>query len=161
MATSNLEFDGTYDDGLNGRPRRQFVVTNWLDHDFHSKWDGQPIEIKKGDMREFGHAVALKLTKEIVDMHIFEEAAKAPTEKERERKEMSILSPSIRDPLEKKTLREIMVGEENPIISKLREEIRAEEQAKLQGGTSTDAAAGVTHTPKPRVKKEGEFADAQ
>ena len=156
---SNLDFEGTYDDGLNGRPMRRFVINNWTEEDIHSKWDGQPIIIKKGEMAEFGHAVAYKLTKEIVDREIFKEAAKAGSDKERERKEMSILYPAVRAPYEAKTLLEVKAGEENPVMAKMRAEIRAEEQAKL--GSATDAAAGVTNTPKPkaRAKKEGEFAD--
>lgn len=160
MGTSFLDFDGVYDDGLNGRPLRMFVVKNWTDEDVRSKWDGKDIIIKKGDMAEFTHAIALKLTKEIVDRELFKEAAKAPTDKERERLEMRILSPEIRKPYEDKTLQEIRANEENPILAKMREEIRAEEVAKLQS-QSSDAAAGITDTPKPRGRpRKEEFADA-
>lgn len=159
--SSNLDFEGTYDDGLDGRPLRRFVVNNWTDEDIHSKWDGKDILIKAGEMGEFGHAVAFKVTKEVVDREIFKKAAKASTDKERERIEMGILSPVIREPYETKTLQEIKAGEENPIMARMREEIRAEEVAKLQGSGS-DSAAGVTNTPRPRgrPRKDEEFAEA-
>ena len=152
---SNLDFEGTYDDGENGRPARRFIVSNSTDLDFFSKWDGNPITIRSGDMYECGHALAVKLTKELTDREIFRLAEKAATPKERERIEMSVIVAATRAPYEEKFLQEIVPGKENPLHARLRKEIRKEEQEKLKNETS-DAAAGVTKSGarRGRTKKD-------
>lgn len=131
---SHLDFDGKYD------AERRFVVSNWLATPHESFWDSKPITIPAGGMYECEHAIAYKLTKEIVDKAMFahadEEFKKAGgdsayAQKVRERAEMSTLSKDLRKPYEDKTLAEIKAGEENPIMSRMREQIRREEQAKL------------------------------
>lgn len=144
-----LYFEGKYN------PDRRFVIHNWTTEDVRSFWDSRPIFIKAGEMYECEHAVAVKLTKEIVDREMFkaaEEEYKAAgdnkqfAEKMRERAEMAVLSRQNRKPYEDKTITEILPGEENPIMAKMRAEIRAEEQAKVAkvespaGSISNDAA---------------------
>ncbi len=160
---SVLYFEGKYN------PDRRFVIHNWTSEDVNSFWDSKPISIKTGDMYECDHAVAVKLTKEIVDREMFRAAEeayksspndKATAMKLQERGEMAVLSKQMRKPYEDKTITEIRAGEENPIMAKMRAEIRAEEQAKLiqtpAGSISNDKA--VTEDPIKTDKTE-EFAD--
>ncbi len=67
---SFLDFDGVYADGEEGRPLRKFVVTNWTDNDLHTKWLGQDVVLKAGEMRECGHAEAHHFVKTLVDKYI-------------------------------------------------------------------------------------------
>lgn len=177
---SYLDFDGKYN------PDLRFVISNWTSEDFKSFWDGKPISIKAGDMYECEHAIAYKLTKEIVDREMFRKAEeeyrsagdnKLIAEKLRERGEMAILSKDLRKPYEDKTITLIKPGEENPIMARIREEIRAEEKAKLEGGISNEKAVSHINTDIPSDngkpvkvetakekkartnKKEGEFAE--
>lgn len=176
--SSHLDFEGKYN------PDKRFVISNWTTEDFKSFWDGRPISIKAGDMYECEHAIAYKLTKEIVDREMFRDAEASmqgandfqSREKLRERGEMATLNPDKRKPYEDKTITEIMAGQENPITAKLREEIRAEERAKIQisnekavdntplevtetGAVPFDTA--TESTPKKKAKKaDTEFADS-
>lgn len=151
---SYLDFEGKYD------ANRRFVIHNWTIEDVNSFWDGRPINIKVGDMYECEHAIAYKLTKEIVDREMFrvasEEASKIPDfaarEKLRERLEMATLSRDLRKPYEDKTISEIKAGQESPIMTKLRDEIRAEERIKAQN-MSSNVAAGIPAS--------GEFEDVK
>lgn len=131
---SYLDFEGKYD------ANRRFVVTNWLPTVHESFWDSQPITIPSGGMYECDHAIAYKLTKEIVDKAMYAEAQEvfkkaggndAYAQKMLERAEMALLSRDLRKPYEDKTLAEIKAGEENPIMAKMRAEIRKEEQDRL------------------------------
>lgn len=139
---SVYDFEGVYADGEEGRPLRKFVIKNWTDEDLHTKWLGRDTVLKAGDMRECGHAEAHHFLKTLVDREIFKEAAKVTDPKEREKKEMNILSPLYRKPLEDKTIEEIKDGEESPVMRKMREDIRKELEQK--NASSSDAAAGVT-----------------
>lgn len=155
---SYLDFDGVYADGEEGRPLREFVINNWTDEDLHSMWNSKPILVKQGEVYQCGHSLAYKLTKELVDRELFKIAAKAATDKERERREMAVLSPDIRKPLEDKTLQEVRAGQENPVMAKMREEIRKEELAKLEPKVETGQEGAVV--PKRSRKKAVEFEDA-
>lgn len=149
---SYLDFEGKYD------PNRRFVIRNWTDEDVNSFWNSRPIVIKAGDMYECEHAIAYKLCKEIVDREMFKDADKAAAaitehaakEKVRERAQMGMLNKDLRKPYEDKTISELRDGEENPIMAKMRAEIRAEEQAKINN--ESNAAAAI-----PRTK--GEFQE--
>jgi hypothetical protein len=153
VATSFLEFDGVFADGLDGRPLRRFVVNNWTDEDLHTKWLGQDALLKAGEMRECGHAEAYHFTKTLVDREIFKEASRATDTKDREKKEMNVISPLYRQPFEEKTLQEIKLGEESPIMRKMREDIEKQVRAEM---SSSDGAAGIT---KSGVVKKGEFEE--
>lgn len=142
MAISELDIDGVYDDGEEGRPLSKFVVTNWTDEDLHTKWLGQDTVLKAGDIRECGHAEALHFTKTLVDREIFKDAAKAEDPKDREKREMNILSPLFRKPYEAKTIQKINPGEESPVVKKIREEV----ERKVRADLGAEAAAGVTHS---------------
>lgn len=161
-----LYFEGKYN------PDRRFVIHNWTAEDFKSFWDSRPINIKAGDMHECEHAIAVKLTKEIVDREMFKEAErlyreagadKAHSEKIRERAEMAVLSKELRKPLEDKTITEIRAGEENPITTKLRAEVRAEIEAESKADTkapSIDNSKAVSDVVEDKPKKKKEFAEA-
>lgn len=154
IVSSFLDFEGTYDDGEDGRPLRLFAVHNDTDTDVNTKWAGKPVFIKAGDMRECGHAEAYYLTKFLTDREIFKEADKETDVKVRERKEMGVLSPHIRKPYEDRFLREVIAGEESPVMKKLREDAEKKVRAEIK---SDEAAAGVTKSGK--VKKEVAFED--
>lgn len=147
-----MDFDGVYADGEDGRPLRKFAITNWTDEDLNTKWLGKDTVLKAGEMRECGHAEAHHFVKTIVDREIFKEAAKATDPKDREKKEMNVLSPLYRKPFEDKTIQEIKPGEESPVMRKMREDI----ETKVRREMGADAAAGVTHSGIP---KTGEFED--
>lgn len=148
---STYDFEGVYADGEEGRPLRKFVITNWTDEDLHTKWLGHDTVLKAGDMRECGHAEAHHFLKTLVDREIFKEAGKATDPKDREKKEMNILSPLYRKPFEDKTIQEIKAGEESPIMRKMRQDIEKEVREKL---SSSDGAAGVTHSGEPKAFEE-------
>lgn len=179
--SSYLDFEGKYD------PDKRFVVQNVFAEDFKSFWDGKPIFIKSGDMHECEHAIAYKLTKELVDREMFKLAEEAYikagdnkqfADKVRERGEMAVNNKDARKPFEDKILTELRAGEENPIMKRLRDEIRAEEQEKNRNATA-DAAAGVQadsatikapegslsndkavdNTPARKSKRKGEFEE--
>lgn len=144
---SFYDFEGVYADGEEGRPLRKFVIKNWTDEDLHTKWLGRDTVLKAGDMRECGHAEAHHFLKTLVDREIFKEAALATDPKDREKKEMNILSPLYRKPFEDKTIEEIKDGEESPVMRKMREDLKAE--LRKENLQNSDAAAGVTHSGSP------------
>lgn len=183
---SYLEFEGKYN------PDRRFVIKNWTDQDLKSFWDSRPITIKAGDMGEFEHAIAYKLTKELVDREMLQDAYKsmvasgaidhAAREKVRERGEMAVLNKDLRKPYEDKTISELIAGQENPILTKMRAEVRAEMEAEqvsrvtstpetsmqndiaaTKGESTTAPAPAVTPAKKrgrpAAVRLEGEFAE--
>lgn len=155
MATSFLDFEGVYADGEDGRPLRRFAITNWTDEDLHTKWLGKDVTLKAGEMRECGHAEAHHFVKTLVDREIFKEAAKATDPKEREKKEMNILSALYRKPLEDKTIQEIKPGEESPVMRKMREDI----EKKVRADLASEAASGVTRSGDPKNQNTGEFEE--
>lgn len=143
---SVLYFEGKYDSD------RRFVIHNWTSEDVQSYWDSRPIFIKAGDMYECEHAIARKLTREIVDREMFKAAEvayrsagadKAIAEKLRERAEMALLSRELRRPYEDKTITEIKLGQENPIIARIREEERAKLQAESKSNLSNEKAVNA------------------
>lgn len=147
---SYLDFEGKYD------ADRRFVVTNWLPEAHLSFWDSKPINIVAGGMYECEHAIAFKLTKEIVDKAMFaiaQDAFKnaggdnAYAQKMLERAEMAILNRDMRKPYEDKTLAELKTGEENPIMAKMRAEIRAEEVARLSNEVAATKAPKAPSEP--------------
>ena len=142
--------EGLFGDGADGRPLKTFAITNWLTEDLHTKWLGKDVTIKAGDIRECGHAEAYHFLKVIVDKYIFDEAAKIKEPKEREKMEMNFLSPNFRKEFDERTIQEIKVGEESPVMRKMREDI----EKKVRADLANNSAAGVT-SPQAR----GEFED--
>ena len=137
---SNLDFEGVYD------KNKRFMFNNWSEEDFIQHFgaesaynDNRVIEtnpafdltIKAGEMRELGHFQALMCTRHFVNREMMRDAMKL-TGKERERGEMGMNNAALRDPYEKKTLAEIVSGQETPFMDTLRAKIRAEEVAKIQ-----------------------------
>lgn len=166
MALSNLDFEGVYD------KTKRFMIHNWSPEDFSQAFGAESayndnrlietqaayvITVKAGELREMNQFNAHIFTKNFVTREMLRDVVKL-VGKDRERVEMSVNNPTLRDSFEKKTLSEITPGQESPFMDKLREDIRKEEIAKLKAEAKTEIA------PKQEVKpKKGnvkEFADA-
>ena len=166
MATSNLDFEGIYD------KTKRFMVHNWSSEDFSQLFGAESayndnrlietqaaysITIKAGEMREMSHFQSHIFTKNFVSREMLRDVEKL-TGKERERMEMSTNIPALRDPFEKKTLSEILPGQELPFMDKLREDIRKEEIAKLKVAVTPDAPVEVPKNKGGRPPKVKEFS---
>jgi len=138
--SSYLDFDGVYD------KNKRYVFHNWSKEDFNFHFGedsgyndnkivvitpAHDITVKADEMRELNQFQAFTMCKAFVDREMVRDSNKIKDPKERERKEMGVLNKDLRKPFEDKTISEIKAGDENPIMNKLREEIRAEEKAKL------------------------------
>lgn len=171
--SSNLDFEGVYDQS------KRFMIHNWSAEDFTQHFgpesvyndtrliESSPaydITIKAGDMREVGHFQAHVITRHFVDREMMRDAAKITDPKLRERAEMGMGNPILREPYEAKTISEIKPGEVSPFMDKLRAEIRAEEIAKMRAEVATPAApqapAESVAAPISTVAPVGEFDEA-
>lgn len=145
--SSFLDVEGAYDQ------TRRYIVSNWSDQDFTQKFGEESaynnstliittpaheVTIKSGDMLELDQFHALTFARHFVDREMQKVAEKLEG-KAREKIEISIGNKYARKPYEDKTVKEIVSGEENPIMAKMREEIRQEELAKIKAETSKTA----------------------
>lgn len=145
--------DGIYD------PTKRFAFTNITDEPFTSQWGGQPITVKPKDVVELPHHLAVKMTTELVDKIMQEEARQdeittRAANKDpywRSPKGISMGVPEARKPYEQKILRELLPDEENPQTAIARARIREE----LMSDMSAEKSAPVT---RMAVSQE-EFAE--
>lgn len=133
-------------------PALRFAFTNVTKEDFTSYWSGQPIKIKAGQSVELTHHLAVKLTKELVDK-IMQEEAKLDEEVYyknnpntapnlyRSSKGLSLGIPAARKPYEDSVCRLLAHDEESPETQVLRAELRAEIMANMNQEPS--------HSPAP------------
>ena len=124
MPKSFLEVNGVYD------PSRRFAFTNITEEPFTSHWDSRPITVPKGATVELPHHLAVKMTTELVDKIMMDEAKLDEVQKNepfyRSPKGMSVGVPAARKPWEDKILRELALDEESPAVQVMRTQIREE-----------------------------------
>lgn len=157
MANSFLEPNGLYD------PSKRFAFTNITDEDLISLWAKIPIKVKAHETIEIGpatpiigvgHALAIKMTNELVDKIIMNEAKldelKHPNEPYyRSNIALTAGVPAARKVYEDKILRELEVGEDSPAIQAMRSQLKEE---ILSGGELN------REKPVPPPSKVEEFA---
>lgn len=168
----NLNVEGIYD------KTKRYIVSNWTNEDFTQEF-GQiagyngdkvveeaprySITIKAGEMRELGQFEAFIVTKNLITREMYKMSSTMVGE-EKKSLEMSVNNEVARAPYIEKTIKEIVIGESNPFMEKIREEIRAEELAKL-GGKKEAPAKEVKEKVKEETKettldgKSGEFSE--
>lgn len=167
MATSYLDFEGVYDKS------KRYIVKNWSDEDYTQEFGAEvgfngdkmiennpsfTITIKAGEMRELDQFQAYTIAKHFVTREMFKDAAKKETREKVDRAEMGVNNPELRKPYEEKTISEIKDGKTTPFMDSLREEIRAEEIAKLK---TEETPKSEERGAKEEVsdKKVGEFVE--
>lgn len=140
MPRSFLEVEGLYN------PSLRFAFTNITESDFTTHWDKVPITVKPGETIEIsnttpipgaGHALAIKMTGEMVDKIILGEAKEDELQKNqpyyRSPKGSSLGVPAYRKTYEDQILRQLDPDEESPAIQILRKQMRAEIEAGVSG----------------------------
>lgn len=150
MPKSFLDVQGLYN------PSLRFAFTNITTEAFTSYWNGVPIVIKAGETIEIsnitpipgaGHAIAVKMTGEMVDKIMMDEAKmdeiRVNTPYYRSPKGTSLGVPAARKPIEDQILRELSPEEESPAIQTIRKQLLEEIQA---GGDEKQTTAPV-HIP--------------
>jgi hypothetical protein len=155
--SSYLDIEGKYDQNT------RYTVFNWSKEDFSQQFGENSayndkqiivlnhpyvITLKAGEMREFGQFEALIITKNLVSREMMREAEKEKDEKKKERIGMQMNNREARKPYEDKTISLIEPGTESLIIKNMRDEIRAEEIAKIKEEMKTKK------TDKKDIKKE-------
>ncbi len=140
--------------------------------------------VKKGGMVEIPEWLAFFMVKHFVDREFVKSvvakygslsrgANKGEANDKADSEILNMNSPAVRDELEDRTIKPLTANEESPIITQLREEIRAEERAKLiaLGTAELEARKGpsvdVTHVTdveapakRPQGRPRKEFSEA-
>ena len=159
MPNSFLEPNGLFN------PTLRFAFTNITDEDFVSYWDKVPIHVKPHETIELsamtpipgaGHALAVKMTGELVNKIMINEAKMDELAHEnvpyyRSPKGGAWGIPALRKVWEDKILRELKPDEESPAIQAMRNQMKKE---ILTGGEEKQSAQ-----PPPVPKSIEEFAD--
>ena len=130
MAYSKMDFDGVYDN------KRNFACTNWSDEDITVNWRDDSGDnfytLHAGETKTYPMYLAFYLTRQFVDREMTKDAQKAPNNpdgspsRQRERLEMAVANADMREPYEKKTIQEIVPGQEDPMVTAMRAKVRAE-----------------------------------
>ena len=159
MSKSFLEPEGLYN------PTLRFAFTNITNEDFTSKWDGVPVIVKPHETIEVsnttpipgaGHALAIKMTGEMVDKIILDEAkademAHPDLPYYRSPKASALGVPAARKVWEDQILRELTPDEESPALQTIRKQMRDE---IISGGEQKKNTE-----PPPVPTSAAEFAD--
>lgn len=132
--------------------RKRYLFTNWSNEDFSQSFlpETRPVQsgsreedreivprytlvVKAGETVEMSQFEAITCCRHFVDREINKETDKLVDFKEKQKHYISIGSPEARKPYEDKTIQEIG-GEatSSPFVDSLREQIRAEERAKIE-----------------------------
>lgn len=145
-------------------PSLRFAFTNITSEVFTSRWDGIPIVVEPGVTIEIsnttpipgaGHAIAVKMTREMVDNIMIGDAKLDEAQKNqpyyRSPRGSSLGVPAARKPFEDQILRELAPEEESPAIQIMRKQILEE----IETGISQKPNAEPVHGPA----SVAEFAD--
>ena len=168
MANSFLDPQGLYD------PRKRFAFTNITDEIFTSYWDKVPINVKPHETIEIsvttpivgvGHALAIKMTGELVNKIMMDEAkldelAHQNVPYYRSPKGGAWGIPNARKVWEDKILRELNPDEESPAIQAIRNQMKkeiltGEEKQNIEPvkvPTSIEEFADITKKTESEVK---------
>jgi hypothetical protein len=162
MANSFLEPEGLFN------PSLRFAFTNISDDDFVSYWDKIAISVKPHETIELsittpipgvsGHALAVKMTGELVDKIMIGEAKMDETNNKnalnpyyRSPKGSSLGVPAARKIWEDQILRELAIDEESPAVQSMRKQLKEQ----ILGGAEEKQSIAPVHVPT----SIGEFAD--
>lgn len=128
--SSYLDFEGLYD------PKKTFAVTNWSEEEIVVNWkddNGDNLyTLHSGEVKVYPQYLAYFITKALVDREMYRDASKIAMNpdgsysKARERAEMAVSNKDLRKPYEDKTIQEVREGEESPVVTAMRAQIRKE-----------------------------------
>ncbi len=159
MAYSSLIDDIEKSTGKYSKDKK-YYINNWSNEDITVKWGAHQPEaegsgtytIKSGELGgPYPQFIAYHITRHLVNREIIKSG-----------KNGSIGNVNVRTPLELKTLREVVEGEEDPRISIIREQERAKLVDKSKKDAPTQDVSHEIDLPKKKVgrpRKEFEGAN--